>query len=457
MPKSSSDGAGNQIANGGFDTTPLSRDNALLQIKNWFFKSYPVGNNTIWESINGHYLWQHYAAEWGASSVGAEVGETISSTQSHIAFCRGAARQYGIPWAIDFSFWHQGLINDYTGNKVWGSASTSTGGHSPSLYKRTMLASYLGGASHFYPEAGMVVNFTSELDNNGCYKLSPVGEMTKQLNYFVERNSDVGISYIPFGIVIDYYHGMFSGDEQITSKLAFQAFDYTRGDEMTYQLLDKFFPGSWKTIGYDESTYQVNGPYGDICDVLLQNASQKVLNNYPCLILSGNLNLSADESERYLSYVKNGGTLIINTAFLRFFPELLALYDGDSRQDIKLGKGKAIIYGADYSLNELDSIIKEQLERYIPFSISKNVEYLVNIKENSIILTLMNNEGYYYSRSSGEYIDSSKVLSLDIAFKGKGGVTKIKELWSGKTVSLNSRRIEVSLLPGEVKMLEFYF
>lgn len=315
----------------------------------------------------------------------------------------------------------------------------------------------MGGASHFYPEAGAVINFTSNIDENGLYKLSPVGEMSKSLNSFVNNNPDVGISYVPFGLVIDYYHGMFPGDTEIASKKVFQAFDYTQGDEMTYEILESFFPGSWKTIGYDESTYQVNGPYGDTCDVLLQNASQEVLDSYPCLILSGNLNLSKEEAERYVSYAEDGGALILNTAYLRFFPEYLQIYNGELRQDIAVGEGKVIIYGTDYSLSELDGIIKEQIAKLIPFKISDDVEYLVNIKENSIILTLINNAGYYYDRLSGEYIDYSKTLSVDISYMRKGEVTEIKELWSGKTLSKSRRSINVNLAPGEVKILEFSF
>lgn len=457
LPKGTEIAGGAGITNGGYDTAPLSRADALDQIKTWLFKTYPIGDNIRWESINGHYLWQHYAAEWGAASVGSEVGETISSTQAHYAFTRGAARQYNIPWTAVFSFWHQGYINDYTGNAVWGASSTATGGHSPSLYKRSMISAYMGGASHFYPEAGAVINFTSEKDENGNYKLSPVGEMTKQLNSFVGKNSDVGVSYNPFGIVIDYYHGMFPGDTVIASKQAFQAFSYTQGDEMTYELIDKFFPGSWKTIGNDESTYQVNGPYGDTCDVLLQNASAEVIGSYPCIILSGNLNLSEAEAQKYTAYAENGGTLILNSAFLRFFPEYSALYGGTGRQTVATGKGEVIIYGPDYSLTELDGIIREKLAEYIPFSISENVEYLVNVKKNSVILTLINNSGYYYDRQNGEYIDETKAISLDVSYTKKGKVKKIKELWSGKTLSADSRSVTVKLAPGEVKILEFSF
>jgi hypothetical protein len=50
--------------------------------------------NTLIKATTGHYYFQHYAAEFGANMVVSEVGETISSVNAHLAFTRGAARQF---------------------------------------------------------------------------------------------------------------------------------------------------------------------------------------------------------------------------------------------------------------------------------------------------------------------------------------------------------------------------
>ena len=448
------------LGNGGYSITPQSRSRAISQLKAWVKNFYSLPDNALWESCNGHYLWQHYAAEWGCGSVGAEVGETISSTQSHIAFSRGAAKQFALPWFLQFSFWHHGYINDYTGMSVWGNASTATGGHSPSLYRRTFLAAYLGGASHFYPEAGLTIHFTSEQDADGYYRLSPMGEMTRMLHNFTKRHEDVGVNYVPFGIVVDHDHGMYSGDTEITKRLAFQAFDYTDGDTMTEQLLNLFFPGSFHTIGQDESTYMVNGPYGDTCDVLLQNASQEVLDSYPCLILSGNPALTNEETSRYISYVRQGGTLLLNTAFLPLFPAYRAAYSGISGDRIQDGEGTVIVYGPDYSLDTLDGILKEQLARLLPITVSGDAEYMVNIKDGSVIVTLINNDGYYYHRKTGEYLDTSATHSVTVTYHGSGSVRQIKELWTDTQLGSclpNQSETTVLLKPGDVKVIEFCF
>lgn len=450
-------GNGSRPGGGGFYITPTSRKVAMQMLEKGIFDLYNIDVTKPWESCPGHFLWQHYSCEWGADSIGSEIGEGISSTQTHIAFSRGAARQYGLPWFSQFSFWGiGGYIADFTGLSAWGEKSSPVGGHSASLYRRSFLANYMGGASHFYPEAGLTINFTSK-EEGDCYELSPVGKMTQQLQSFTERNKNVGINYIPFGIVLDYYHGIYPGDYTTAPKRAFQVFRYNSGDQMSFDLLDMFFPNSWNVKLGNEENYHVNGPYGDTCDVLLQNASQDVLNSYPALILSGDIALSAEEVNRYKAYVKQGGTLILNTAYLKFFPEYNEKYNGQNRLDLKDGKGTVIVFGPDFSLEGIDEIIREQLKKYIPFTFSEDVEYMVNVKNGSLIVTVINNSGYQYSHYlGGEKVDISKTVDLTVKYTGNLKVKSAKELWSGKALTASAEQ-RITLPPGDAQIIEFNF
>ncbi len=204
----------------------------------------------------------------------------------------------------------------------------------------------------------------------------------------------------------------------------------------------------------------VNGPYGDTCDVLLQNASQEVLDSYPCLILSGNPALTNEETSRYISYVRQGGTLLLNTAFLPLFPAYRAAYSGISGDRIQDGEGTVIVYGPDYSLDTLDGILKEQLARLLPITVSGDAEHMVNIKDGSVIVTLINNDGYYYHRKTGEYLDTSATHSVTVTYHGSGSVRQIKELWTDTQLGSclpNQSETTVLLKPGDVKVIEFCF
>jgi hypothetical protein len=121
------------------------------------------------------------------------------------------------------------------------------------------------------------------------------------------------------------------------------------------------WPGGWEVMGKNEVGTMVNGPFGDMFDVLLQNAPQEILNSYPYLVLSGNIRLSPEELARFTNYMHQGGTLILNSIYLPSFPDLAKLADGSPRQEIKSGKGRAILYGPDYQVAALKAIFHEVL------------------------------------------------------------------------------------------------
>lgn len=433
------------------------RAEALRLMKEKVFCLFDLYDKSDWETCPGHYMWIHYSCEWeGCRSACAEVGESISATQAHFAFCRGAARQYALPWAFQFSFWHIGRINDYTGKAVWGICSKEKGGHSPELYKRVALLAYMGGASHFYPEAGFTINFRNELTLDGFYRLSPVGEMSRKLYDFVGRNPERGTSVAVFGIVLDRYHGMFSGNRRISKKKAFQTFDYTDGDDMTYDLLEALYPGSFNHYFSREASYMVNGIIGETADVLLQGVSEEVINAYPCILLTGDIRLDDDERAMYRRYAENGGTLILNTAYLEFFPEYAAEYNGRLRCDIATGNGKVVIYGPEYKLHTLLPVLKEEVARRVPFTMTEQVDFMLNAGENFLTITLMNNSGYYFDFDNGEDIDTAETKTFTLSYTGDCEVEAVSELWSGESLE-PADSFEVTLTPAEVKIFRFDF
>jgi hypothetical protein len=447
-----SDGAGRQIQ-AGYPTPPTNRAECLTVIELFLKRQYVAGAEHPWASMNGHFPWHHYAGEFGFDQLGSEIGENINSYQWHVALTRGAARQYAKPWFMDFSAWHGPSITDYSAGKIWGENSGPAHGHSMSLFERALFMCYVAGAGQITAEAGGAIAFLTTSDELGRYRLSPYGEVCQRLRQFTLAHPDVGIPLTPFAVVLDYHHGAYPG---FGKRRAFWHFDYNAGDNMTWDLINLVWPGGWEVMGKAETGSMVNGPHGDTFDILLQNAPQKVLNSYPCLILSGDLRLSATEVGRYTNYVRQGGTLILNTAYLRDFPNYRKLSKDSIRYDQTDGKGRVIIYGPDFQTQQLASIINENLETDLPVKVSPGVEYLVNSKPGSVYVTLINNHGVTKEPRQQPVFDSSKAATVTVWYQGPGRVRSVREIKNHQAcASGKGDAVTITIPAGEVAILEF--
>lgn len=448
------DGSGRKIVtNFSGKNAPTSRYEAVQKLGSFIYRQYNIDDSQSWYSMNGHYLWHHYAGEFGADVIGSEIGEAISNYQMHIAFNRGAARQYQTPWSIDFSDWWLGSIYDphlEVGNSaIWPGNSNVNGGHSLNLLERSLVMSYMSGADSVVAEAGLPLSLYPELGSDGNYRLTEYGKTCQKINRFITSNSDIGVTYTPIAIVLDYYHGMYSGLSGEPKK-AFYNFDYNAGDNMSWELMNMIWPDGWNVHkNRNEVGAMVNGPYGDNFDVLLQNASQKVLNSYPALLLSGDINLSTKEVARYIEYVKQGGTLILNTAYQKKYPEFT--------KSMNYGNGKVIVYGPDYSVSGLGSIIKDVLNDTLQFTVSDNVEYFTNIKDGSMYVTLINNNGVTKTSTGKTQTDASRKVSAVVQYKGNLPIKSVKEVYDGTSISVSGKKTTVSVPAGGIVILEYRF
>lgn len=456
LPTGTQDGAGRVMTNVYLDNKAsiTTRAQALAKIKEFVLSQYVRGAANPWYSMNGHHSWHHYAGEFGFDVLASEIGENIHGYQFHLAMNRGAARQYAKPWAIDFSSWHGAGILDYSSNPIWTGYSGTNRGHSLSLVERSFVASYMSGASSVVAEAGGGIAFYDNQIEGGLYKITPYGQVCKDFNEFTQKYTDVGITYTPIAIALDYYHGL---DRHASGNYVFGKFAYNSGDTMTHNLVDKLWPGTWAVERNGNETGALsNTAYGDSFDFLLQNASQAVLNSYPAIVLSGDMTLSSAEVSRYKSYVKQGGILVLNTAYLNQFPE----YKGtltNNRRDVTDGKGKVIVYGPDYDISKLDSIFKELLAQLMPFTFSTNIESIVNVKDGYMYVTLINNDGVTKTSQAAVQVNSSKKKTVTVNYTGSPALSSVKEIYGGRNVALNGKSTSVTISPGEIAILEYKF
>lgn len=448
--KGATTGWGSYVSENVFrENPPTSRRDALVKLKQFVQTVFKVKTGEPWTSNNGHYPWHHYAGEFGATVIASEIGENIHNYQYQIAMNRGAARQYQTPWAVSFSFWHGPVATNYDGKN-------NDSGHSVSLYARTMVMSYMAGVDVYAPEGAGDCSFYNQLGDDGLYKISPHGEAARDFVAFTENNKDVGVNYTPIGVVLDYYHGSYMGLN--TAKKAFANFDYTAGDTMTWDLTEMLWPGAWNgaTSG-NETGVMTNKGYGDYFDMLLQNAPQNLLNTYPALVLTGDIELTAAEKARYKAYVEQGGTLVLNTAYLGQFPEYKGTLNASGRFDKTVGKGKVIVYGDDYKVDKLAPILKELVNKYIPFTVSTPVQQMVNVKDGSLFVTLINNEGVTKTSSAKPIVDASKAKTVTVTYTGPLTPKAVKDVYNGKTLTLSGKKTTVKVGPGESAILEFVF
>ena len=121
----------------GFSTQPTSKENAYQQMRAWWRGSNSGVRSSANTSFDGSQHTKHFISKtlynyyhpytvafWPEKLdvVGAEVGEDTALTVAfQQALVRGAGRQYGKPWGIDFSDWWLKRISDYGG--WWQTAS----------------------------------------------------------------------------------------------------------------------------------------------------------------------------------------------------------------------------------------------------------------------------------------------------------------------------------------------
>ncbi len=443
------DGAGRKINNIYLDNMASINDRktALETIMRFVKTQYRVEDGiTPWYSMNGHHCWHHYAGATGATVLASEIGENIHGYQLHIAMNRGAARQYNKPWVIDFSSWHGASILDYSKTKIWKEYSGAKYGHSINLVERSMLMSYMACADGVVAEGGGAICFYDDITTDDHYKLSPYGKVFQKLYQFSKANSNVGITYTPFAVLLDQFHGM---DRQPSGQQAFGKFGYNQGDMETFNLIETLWPQTFSVEkNGNEIGAMVNSKYPDAVDFLLQGASLDMLKTYKAVMLSGDIKLTPAQIADLRSYAAEGGVVLASD---RHLDQLSFNGTGDTAiREEKVGKGK--IVGFDSSA--LKDILNEYLKEMLPIEVEGDVEYFVNVADGAFYVTLINNDGVMKSPKTPVQFDSSKRKDIVINYKAKNSIQTVEELWNSRKVQVEGRTIKFRMLPGDCYILK---
>jgi len=185
--------------------------------------------------------------------------------------------------------------------------------------RANMWRPFLAGANMMYYHGGMK-HFLNDLEGDGTFALTPLGETAVDIMDFAQTLSDRGVAASGVGLLLDY-------SRQMTTKDRFHSSSYTdlnlkHGDRGTMEanIIRHIFPVH--RHNRDASAYKLMAaPYGEIFDVLSPNrygtqVNPKILANYKVLFGLGGLEIDKQYASVLKAYVQKGGTLVLNVADL---------------------------------------------------------------------------------------------------------------------------------------------
>ena len=428
-------------------------------------------------------LFHHQAFEWGAAAAVGQVGNPGLCASLHYAFLRGAARQYNAkPWGIEIRNTFEGAQADGRfhpdGAGVnWTRPARAQGlncGHSPNLESRFEITAQLAGSSFIHHEQESVLSNKAFADASpppsifvretqpGVYAPSPFAAAMKTWYDFATHFPDRGIAYTPIAFVLDFDHNWqplqeYWGEEEAN-----------RGNRATGAVLRHVF--AMEPAGDLERGFLTNGPYGDIFDVVTDNARGKTLAAYGVLWPLGTA--FRDETERTVAmeYVMQGGILILDAATAVAFPEKflgVRIKPGVSigtqiqtplslnaalmsapyyYRDLTAGKGTDIIAWSDNgaplvawrrhgrgivitcaSEDWLDTrghllplapgLLRTFADSFLPTVGSANAQLLFNRTSDGWIISLINNNGVKKSPTQAATVDTTEASDCVLKFK----------------------------------------
>lgn len=273
-------------------------------------------------SLNfGHY----FLKEGLYTLIGAETGQALPNGQVFYVFIRGAGKQYGVPWfgnASGFNRWGWKVYGpeEHSGQVVGG----PTKGTSLSLLKRLMYSQILYNSmlvgfdqGWFYrqrePAAGATQDFTE------TERLSPIGDLQRGAGRWIREVGQPGALVTPVALMLDFFAGWTFPRQLYTSNVyrVWGNVPYGPGDYLTDGVLDMLYPGYQNSSYFhDESGFLTPTPYGDGSDCLLSDAPGWLLARYPMLVVAGDLEGGAEIHNKFETYVKQGGRLLITAGNL---------------------------------------------------------------------------------------------------------------------------------------------
>lgn len=456
----------------------------------------------------------HALASWGVRLLGIETAAVQPMFGMRIAFTRGAARQYGGAFlyyhAPNFgdtatSFTH---VQNFAGpNNFFHTRYGATMGPSLSWYRKSYYLYYMAGASAIYLEQGFD-QFFKPGPGDHAFQLNPLGRITDEFMRFAEKHPDRGTPHTPVAFLLDPAHGFEMTDYP---QWPFGVSQISRSDRALRELFGvAYYPGlvvEGEPATADRQVF-VNGVFGDIFDVLVASDAPLSL-SYRAIVVGGDIKWTPEWTAKLSHYIRNGGTVVLNSAQIEGLPEQLlgvrptnstveadtaqCLSPGEHAQDLigqmfryekvelkgattliaaptgdalvtvnKLGKGSLILstlpdlLGFDervtpFAAHMLAHVFSEATD----VKVRGDVEYLINRNKTGWVVTLFNNNGVNKPQQGLAQVDRRARVAATISIPGQ--VIHTATDWiTDKSVEVNKSQnsLTVSLAPGAIAIIE---
>ena len=276
----------------------------------------------------------HYEGRQGTAITGNEVGNSIECTPLQYAFCRGASRQYQIPWEIYMATNDGAGVSGFGGDNSYlfvrpdetrvvkgaqGNWEQSPyTGFTTLLMKRILYGAYMAGANAFENEGH---HFLAHYDENTVLHtdprvlvlqdqktyLSPLGNLCQQFYDNVVAQRDRGLPYTPIGLLFDRNHGFVM---QYSTSHTIGMLPYTNGDNQMRAITNAIFPWEKHRMMGSLRT-SVSGPFGDVFDCITTDASAETIASYRALVLVGRIDMDDELETKLKQFVEAGGVLLM--------------------------------------------------------------------------------------------------------------------------------------------------
>ncbi len=456
----------------------------------------------------------HALGEWGVRFLGMETAAVQPMFAMRVAFTRGAARQYG----GEFLYYHAPNFGDtattftkqqnFAGpDNFFHSRYGATMGPSLSWYRKSYYLYYMSGASAIYLEQGFD-QFFKPGPGEHAFQLNPLGRITDEFIRFAEKHPDRGTPYTPIAFLLDPAHGW---DMTDYPHWPFEVSQINKSDRALRELFGAaYYPGLVREgePASGERQAFVPGIFGNIFDVLVASETHKdAVDSYRAVVAGGSIDWSGPWKKKLETYVRNGGTIVLNAAQVQGLPQeflgvrftgetgeahnATCLSPNEPPQDLhggifrfdqvelkgaqalittpsnqplvtinKVGRGKVVFVGIRDLLGEderMPAFVAHLLAHLAadatPIKIEGDVEYLINRNSRGWVVTLFNDNGVFKPQQGLAQVDRGAIAKVTLLLRA-GKISTAAEWTNDQPLSVKNDSVRIAIPAGGIAVVE---